>query len=100
MRIESKECGIDLRREGRAYLEYAVFTALRDFLPRVDLVDVFLRGGGREAPSVTCVMAASLVPSGRAVASHRAAHPYAAIDRAAAELRRRVAEEGRPVESG
>ncbi len=91
MRIETRELGIDLKREGHQYLEYAVFGALRQFVPQVDLVTVCLRRHGPEA-AVTCVMAAQLLPSGRAVAVLRARHPYAAIDRAAAELRDRIGE--------
>ncbi len=89
MRIETRELGVDLTREGHAYLEYAVFGALRQFVPRVDRVRVCLRRSGPEA-AVTCVMVAELLPSGRAVAILRAGHPYAAIDRAAAELRERL----------
>mgnify|MGYP003587891886 CR=1 FL=1 len=90
MRIETQSLGIELKREGRAYLEYVVFAALREFLPRIGLVNVCLRASGREDAAVTCVMAADLLPSGRAVVAHRAGHPYAAIDGAAAELRRRI----------
>ena len=93
MHIETQGLGIDLKREGHAYLEYAVFAALRELLPRIGLVNVCLRASGREASAVTCVMAADLLPSGRAVVALRAGHPYAAIDRAAAELRRRIEEE-------
>lgn len=89
MRIETQGLGIELKREGHAYLEYAVFAALREFLPRIGLVNVCLRASGREA-AVTCVITADLVPSGRAVVANRAGHPYAAIDRAAAQLRRRI----------
>ncbi len=91
MRIKTRELGIDLKREGRQYLEYAVFGALRQFVPSVDMVSVCLRRNGPEA-AVTCVMVAELLPSGRAVAALRARHPYAAIDRAAAELRNRIGE--------
>ncbi len=92
MRIETTELGIDLRREGHAYLEYAVFGALRQFVRRVDRVSVCLRRSGPDA-ALTCVMVAELLPSGRAVAMLRAPHPYAAIDRAAAELRERIEHE-------
>lgn len=92
MRIETRELGIELKREGHAYLEYAVFGALRQFVPRVDRVSVCLRRSGPDAV-VTCVMVADLLPSGRAVAMLRAGHPYAAIDRAAAELRQRIEHE-------
>ena len=67
-----------------------MFAALREFLPRIGRVNVCLRGSGGEAATVTCTMAAHLLPSGRAVVALRAGHPYAAIDRAAAELRRRI----------
>lgn len=90
MRIETQGLGIELKREGQAYLEYAVFAALREFLPRIGLVSVSLRASGPGARAVTCVMAADLVPRGRAVVVHRARHPYAAIERAAAELGRRI----------
>ena len=93
MQIETQGLGIELKREGHAYLQYAVFAALREFLPRIGLVNVCLRGSGGEAAAVTCTMAANLLPSGRAVVALRASHPYAAIDRAAAELRRRIEEE-------
>jgi hypothetical protein len=92
MRIETRELGVELKREGHAYLEYAVFGALRQFVPRVDRVRVCLRRSAPEA-AVTCVMVADLLPSGRAVAILRAGHPYAAIDRATAELRERIAHE-------
>ncbi|MGE5360685.1 MAG: hypothetical protein ACM3NQ_16840 [Bacteroidales bacterium] len=94
MRIETRELGVDLKREGHAYLEYAVFGALRQFVPRLHRVRVCLRRSGPEA-AITCVMVAELVPSGRAVAVLRADHPYAAIDGAAAELRDRI-EHARP----
>ena len=90
MRIETQGLGIELKREGHAYLEYAVFAALREFLPRIGIVNVCLRASGREDDSVTGVMAVNLLPSGRAVAAHRAGHPYAAIDRAAEDLRRHI----------
>lgn len=93
MRIETQGLGIELKREGHPYLEYAVFAALREFLPRIGIVNVCLRASGREDDAVTCVMAVDLVPSGRAVVAHRAGHPYAAIDRAAADLRRRIEQE-------
>ncbi len=93
MRIVTQGLGVELKREGHAYLEYAVFAALREFLPRIGRVYVCLRATGREDAAVTCVMAADLVPSGRAVVAHRAGHPYAAIDRAAEELRRRIEQE-------
>lgn len=93
MRIETQGLGIDVKREGHAYLEYAVFTALHEFLPRIGLVNVCLRASGRDGAAVTCVMAADLVPSGRAVVAHRAGRLYAAIDRAAADLRRRIEQE-------
>jgi len=89
MRIETRELGIELTRGGHAYLEYAVFGALRQFVPQVDLVNVCLRRNGL-GDGITCVMAADLLPSGRAVAVLRAKHPYAAIDRAAARLRDRI----------
>jgi ribosome-associated translation inhibitor RaiA len=92
MRVATQGLGIELKREGHAYLEYAVFAALREFLPQIGLVNVCLRRSGREDAAVTCVMAANLLPSGRAVVILRAGHPYAAIDRAAAELRRRIEE--------
>ncbi len=92
MHIETRELGVELTREGHAYLEYAVFGALRQFVPRVDRVRVCLRRSAPEA-AVTCVMVAELRPSGRAVAMLRADHPYAAIDRAAADLRERIAHE-------
>jgi ribosome-associated translation inhibitor RaiA len=93
MRIETQGLGIELKREGHAYVEYAVFAAVREYLPRIGLVNVCLRASDRKEAAVTCVMAADLMPSGRAVAAHRAGHPYAAIDRAAAELRRRIEQE-------
>ncbi len=93
MRIVTQGLGIELKREGRAYLEYAVFAALREFLPRIGIVNVCLRASGRDDHAVTCVMAVDLVPSGRAVVAHQAGHLYAAIDRAAAELRREIEHE-------
>ncbi len=90
MRIETSELGVDLKREGRAYLEYAVFGGLRQFVPRVGLVNVCLRRAGSRPNSVSCVMAAHLLPAGRVVVALRARHPYAAIDRAVAELRRQM----------
>ena len=90
MRLETRQLGIELRREGRAYLEYAVFAALRQFLPQIGLVNICLRNTGKASATVTCVMAAHLLPSGRAVVVCRANHPYAAIERAAAALQREI----------
>ena len=90
MRLEIRELGIELQREGRAYLEYAVFAALRQFLPQIGLVNICLRHTGKASAAVTCVMAAHLLPSGRAVVVCRANHPYAAIERAAAALQREI----------
>jgi hypothetical protein len=92
MHIDLRKLGIELTREGHAYVEYAVFDALRQFAPRIDRVNVCLRRSGPDA-LVTCVMVAELRPSGRAVAILRAGHPYAAIDRTAAELRDRIEHE-------
>ncbi len=99
MRIETRELGVALSREGRAYVEYAVFGALREFAPQVDLVNVCLRRKPR-GRAVTCVMAAHLLPAGRAVVVLRASHPYAVVDRAAAELRSRVEHERPPLRPG
>jgi hypothetical protein len=97
MRIETLELGIELKREGRAYVEYVVFGALRQFVSQVGLVNVCLRRSGWDPSAVTCVMAADLLPSGRAVVALRAGHPYEAIDRAAAQLSRRIEQKRAPV---
>ena len=98
MRIQTEVLGVALGRDERVYLEYAMFAALRQFLPRIGHVFVCLRrshtGFGGQ---VSCVATAALLPAGRAVAACRMPVPRAAIDSAARELGRRVAEAvGRP----
>jgi len=90
MRLETSELGIDLDHKGRAYLESAVFDALHHIVSRVGLVNVCLRRSGTGTRMVTCVMAAQMFPSGRVVVALRASHPYEAIDRAVAQLRRQI----------
>lgn len=90
MRLHAEELGIELGREDRAYLEYAMFAALRQYLPQVACLYVCLRRSGVRRDTVTCVAAAELIPSGRAVAVRRTRHPRAAIDRVARDLRTRV----------
>lgn len=67
MRIVTQGLGIELKREGHAYLEYAVFAALREFLPRIGRVNVCLRATGREDTAVQAAIDGALEATAQAV---------------------------------
>lgn len=91
MRIETNEFGIDVGPEALAWLRAALFDALREHVPHIDLVNVTLRRRTKVSPTgVTCVMAAHLLPSGRAVVLVRAGAAREAIDHAIPALRAEV----------
>jgi ribosome-associated translation inhibitor RaiA len=67
----------------RAYAEYRVFTSIAPHEKLVRVVDVAIRREPAAERTVVCAVVVDLGASGRIKTQARAAHPSAAIDRAA-----------------
>jgi ribosome-associated translation inhibitor RaiA len=83
MRITISGADTAITDEKRAYAEYRFFMAIAPHEALVRAVDVVVRGDSAANRQFLCAVTVDLGPSGRVKTQARAAHPNAAIDRAA-----------------
>jgi ribosome-associated translation inhibitor RaiA len=83
MRITVSGLDAPLADAKRAYAEYRFFTAIAPFDARVRAVDVAIRRDPANTPQFLCIVFVDLADAGALKTLARAAHPTAAIDRAA-----------------
>ena len=96
MRIKVSGVDVSISNDTRTYAEYRFFTSVAPHALAVRGVDVVIRCDSASSRSFLCVAVVDLGSSGRIKTQARAAHPSAAIDRAADRtawlVRRRVGE--------
>ncbi len=83
MRIKISCLGTPLTDEKRAYAEYRFFTSIAPHVARVRGLGVVVSGDAAATGQFRCTVAIDLGPYGLLKTQARAAHPTAAIDRAA-----------------
>jgi ribosomal subunit interface protein len=83
MRIRVSGIDTPVADEKRAYAEYRFFTALARYEPQVGVVDVVVGRESEARRQFLCAVTVDLGRFGHIKAQARAAHPSAAIDRAA-----------------
>jgi len=83
MRIKITQFDPPVNDDTRRYAEYRVFTSIAPHESRVRSVDVVVRRDPASALPFVCAVVIDLDGSGRIKTQARAAHPNAAIDRAA-----------------
>ena len=83
MRINVAGVNVPITNDQRAYAEYRFFTSIAPHDMSIRAVDVVIRRDSAAHHSFLCRVEVNLGSSGRIKTQARAAHPSAAIDRAA-----------------
>jgi len=83
MRINVSGVNVPIADDKRAYAEYRFFTSIAPHDMSIRAVDVVIRRDSAAHRSFLCAVVVDLGSSGRIKTQARAAHPSAAIDRAA-----------------
>jgi ribosome-associated translation inhibitor RaiA len=83
MRIKVSGVNVPITDDKRGYAEYRFFISIAPHEMRICAVDVVIRRDSGSNRSFLCRVVVDLGPAGRIKTQARAAHPSAAIDRAA-----------------
>jgi ribosome-associated translation inhibitor RaiA len=83
MRIRVSNIDTPISDETHAYAEYRVFTAIAPYERSICAVNVSVGRSAASDSQFVCTLTVDLARSGQVKTQARAAHPHAAIDRAA-----------------